>query len=194
MCVITLLQPQQKLDKQRFDKMWTFNPHGGGLMYAKNGELQILKSQDRQEFWGLLKLAEEDAQSPIGVHFRISTSGKVDIDNCHPFLVNEGVALMHNGILPVTVPKKSLINDTQIFIKRYLQDLDFNLKNKALMMYLGRSIGDYNKFLLMDKLGNVEILNPDVWKDDDGLLVSNMDYYFSKQFKNNKFNDLWLGY
>lgn len=186
MCVITLLQPQQSLDKKTFNKMWVSNPHGGGIMYAKDGQMIIAKSQEKEEFWELLKLAEQDSKNPIGVHFRISTSGGVNLENCHPFMVTPEVALMHNGILPVTVPKNSKVNDTQIFIRKYLGGMDFDLKNKALLLYLGRSIGDYNKFLLMDALGNTEILNPHKWDLDEGYIVSNTDYNYFKLFKNSK--------
>lgn len=180
MCVIALVKPSESLDIGDFNLMWNTNPHGGGIMFAHEGEIKIGKTLDKEEMWEMYNEAKALTNNPIGVHFRISTSGKIDLPNCHPFYVNPNVGLMHNGMLPVTVPKKSPINDTQIFINEYLGDIDLKLSNNPLLTYLGRSIGRGNKFLLMDNEGNYELINPSEWVEDKGLFLSNIDYKFIK--------------
>ena len=108
------------------------NPDGSGFMYEYNHEVYIEKGF--MEFDVLYnRLKELDSQinlknHPLVMHFRISTSGKIDPQNCHPYpitrdydimretyLKTKDIAFCHNGIISNYRPKDKIHNDTQTF-------------------------------------------------------------------------------
>lgn len=58
-------------------------------------------------------------------HSRITTHGKTDISNCHPFRVGGDnlTVVGHNGMLPIQLPKDEHRSDTRIFAEDYLPGL-----------------------------------------------------------------------
>lgn len=58
-------------------------------------------------------------------HSRITTHGKTNIDNCHPFRVgyDPRTVVGHNGVLPIEVPKGDVRSDTRIFADTYLPSI-----------------------------------------------------------------------
>ena len=91
----------------------------------------------------LMSLSSQDfTDTNVVLHFRIGTSGKLDALNCHTYPIYEtnktycktDIALAHNGILRDFTPsKKSVINDTQLFIQTMLRGL--KKASKTMMAY-----------------------------------------------------------
>lgn len=58
-------------------------------------------------------------------HSRITTHGKTDVSNCHPFRVGGDnlTVVGHNGMLPIKLDKDETRSDTRIFAENYLPAL-----------------------------------------------------------------------
>lgn len=75
----------------------TANPHGCGYCTPKKS----FKTLDYDIF--LEKLNKIKKDTPVLIHFRYATHGRVRQSNCHPFYDRDlGVKFMHNGILNIT--------------------------------------------------------------------------------------------
>jgi len=106
---------------------------------------------------------------------RIKTHGPVNLDNTHPFWVNEETVMMHNGILTM-MPDDKEKSDTRIFIEEVLADLSNNwLDNAYITSMIEDSVG-WSKFafLTTDKsmLQQVYIINEDQGDIIDGMWFS----------------------
>ena len=125
-------------------------------MYSKNDRLHTVKRMRLPSFIEEYYKAKREADSDVVLHFRIATSGNIDSANCHPFLY-DNMAIMHNGILPIKVPKDSPINDTQLFVKNFMQGR--LTTDPKILKKIAHLIGVYNKFVIMDNKGVIRIVN-----------------------------------
>lgn len=184
MCIIAI-KPQGKpmFSDTRIRTMFANNPDGAGLMYCRQGKVVIEKGYLDVDSL-LRRLHRVDfTDRTVVIHFRIGTSGYNDKMNCHPFPVfqkNElscecNLAMAHNGILyDYTPPKKSAINDTQVFIQDVLNNLSKNFyKNKDVLMLIEELIGS-NKFAFLDKDERLTLIGNFI--EDDGYIYSNTSY------------------
>ena len=174
MCVIIVNKKETEPLSQGLLKLaWSANPHGGGLMYSVNNRLRVVKTMNLSPFIDAYYKAKMEADSDIALHLRIATSGNIDRNNCHPF-VYENMGLMHNGILPIKVPVDSPINDTQLFVRKYMNSkltTDVNILKRV-----GHMIGKYNKFVIMDNNGLVRIVNKSSGFQVEGDWFSNLNF------------------
>lgn len=78
------------------------NPDGAGYAFVLDGKVKIVKALK----WSMIeKQYKKDYRrygdrSPFLVHFRIASHGAVCYENCHPFALSDGGAMIHNGMLP----------------------------------------------------------------------------------------------
>lgn len=98
MC-IAIYQPKNiKINYALFSSCWRVNPDGGGFAVRKDGKIEIHKGfMTLKEFWSGYK--KYNGQYDIALHFRITTHGMTNAENCHPFPVGDG-AFLHNGTIP----------------------------------------------------------------------------------------------
>jgi hypothetical protein len=171
MCVIVYKPAGKTIGRDILKLCWDKNPDGGGLMYALNGRLKIIRGMmDWGKYEEILddKIGDMIESVPMIFHFRIATHGSVKPANCHPFVVNKGIAMAHNGVLTcVDVPKNEDVSDTEMFIRSFLGPLSSrmtgglkidDLKNDALNTMIQKTISG-NKLAFMDKRGEVAIIN-----------------------------------
>ena len=129
MCVIAYFSKNSK-EASRDDLvyMWNSNPHGAGIMWIEKDGVHYSKGYfDFEEFYKHYLIIKRDYNFECAVHFRISTSGGINQEMCHPFPLTDNIerlkatygkancVIMHNGILPIDTPHKDL-NDTCEFI------------------------------------------------------------------------------
>ena len=113
MC-IAIAQPAESptLDEKTLKACFEANGDGLGFMYSHNGRLVIRKNYWKPRWnpeWDFDRFYQDyymmhktyGKSSPFALHFRISTSGNVNRENSHPFLVRKGIGLIHNGVLPM---------------------------------------------------------------------------------------------
>jgi len=178
MCVCIWKPAGKKVAKSVLEKCWAKNRHGAGYMWAVDGKVCIRKGfMSFKKFWKSYNKAMHNMGNPgMGIHFRIGTSGMLDSRNCHPHRIHSGLAFIHNGILPLEVPKNSTVSDSVLFsqLLESLPDgwhLDSKIKTLVEMAMGGR-----NKICLLDVDGNVVLLNEDAGQWVDGVWFSNMHW------------------
>ncbi len=75
-------------------------------------------------------------QSHSMFHLRMTTHGRTDQSNCHPFLVagRDDIVLGHNGILPIDVPNGDHRSDTRIFAEEFMAHWGVDCLDDAVFM------------------------------------------------------------
>ena len=158
--------------------IYTTNPDGIGIMYATTKGLKISKTlpkniAEAQSFINRLPNDERE----LAIHFRWTTHGNTDMDNCHPYDVLTGyVAMMHNGILHTGNTADTTKSDTWHFIKDYLSEAVHEcpplVHNKGFLTMIADFIGD-NRFVFMDGEGRMSHVNYDQGVEHEGMWFSN---------------------
>lgn len=197
MCVIITTRNKLRLKNSTLALAYESNPHGWGIMHAEDGQIFIAKrASDFTDFLCELKNVPDD--SPLAIHFRLATHGKVNDNNCHPFMVWSNVAYMHNGIIRFKNLEKltAELSDSAIYarnIRAYLKKAGGKIRKIMKQIEL-ETYG--SKILIMDGDGKTYKTFPHLWINvDDGVVASNdtflrkYDYYSSfgfSSFKNEK--------
>lgn len=205
MCIIAVKRPEVAAPSDETLKiMFEKNPDGGGVAWSYKGALHIIKGlMTFDEFLDAAHKIPQDA--PAIYHTRIQTSGGVNKELTHPFLIDadikkqrqtktittNGSALAHNGIFN-QYKRKDLNNDTTQFITNNIAPL------KALKDKTGGKITDADIKNIIDELtgsSRVAILTADGtletygsgWTTDAGIKYSNSGYKkfeYKNYFKN----------
>jgi len=170
MCLL-LTQPASapSLTQEWLEDFYLSNSDGVGVMRVVDGELLIEKilPKNAQEFVDFY-LNHIDGHD-CAFHLRMKTHGNIDLENCHPYEVfnqsehGRSMWLMHNGVLSTGNQADVTKSDTWHYIRDYLRpmlanNLDFAF-TEAFAEIIGDHIGASNKFVIMDSLGNVQIVN-----------------------------------
>lgn len=117
-------------------------------------------------FWAAWKEYGNAYQAVI--HFRIMTHGKIAEENCHPFLVEASngrtLAVAHNGVLSdFTRLSSEARSDSRAFVETAIGPLYKKfpnlLKSSPMLPLLERGVGYFNKVVMMENDGTVQILN-----------------------------------
>lgn len=188
MCVICVKEKGVKMpSNETIRKMWQHNPHGGGFMWARGGEVMFSKGfMTLKDFMKALESHNFTDDDVVVMHFRISTQAGICREMTHPFPLNNrlenmklldgmcDVGIVHNGIIRLTSnPMEKEYSDTALFITRYMTRLIRKTKDasdeiiKDIIFELAQS-----KFALLDGDGNVNLIGN--FEKKDGLYFSNM--------------------
>tara|TARA_R100001530_G_scaffold24281_2_gene19729 strand:- start:499 stop:1236 length:738 start_codon:yes stop_codon:yes gene_type:complete len=164
--------------KNALENSFDYNPDGAGYCFANDGKLIIRKGFF--DFDSFLKSYQEDNIQGFNklIHFRISTSGQIDKRNCHPFLITENVAMIHNGIIPNFGNKVE--NDTLQYVKLVLKPIIKEggvkvLLNPSIQNMIIDSIGN-SKLAFLDHKGNSYIFNEKMGHRNNSIWYSNNSY------------------
>ena len=159
-----------------------FKNHGDGcgIVWAEGGKLHVKKGVGKkfEEFYADYEAVK---QYPCLIHFRKSTSGKIDEANCHPFIFNEGkLAAIHNGVLNIKCNDKDF-SDTYHFVTLVLDPLirkyHIPVNDGSLNYLICTSIGS-DKLAVMDGNGKTYIFNEEKGNWDEGIWYSNTSYKY----------------
>ena len=173
------------------ENMWHNNSDGAGFMYAKGGTVHVEKGfMKLKNLKAALKQLEKKVDvtnTPIVLHFRITTHGGTSPGNTHPFPVVEKLPLLqmtkskaplavaHNGIINIK-PSKEDISDTMEYILTQLAPL-YQLKKDFYKHEAGKKL-IYNaiksKMAFLDGEGRIETIGD--FLEVDGILYSNASY------------------
>lgn len=175
MCVIAYVPKEKNVSDGDLEKCYEKNSDSIGYMFAHGGKIHIRKFLDFDLFLDSYKKEKEKYVADFALHFRIKTSGKIDLENCHPFLVGSQFALMHNGVISgIGNDTKS---DTNIFATEILGPLIEKysglLEEPVFRTIVGSAIGPYNKLVLMKNDGSAYIVHEKQGDWIDGVWYSN---------------------
>lgn len=192
MCV-AIYKPAGKVitDAVLFDCYKTNSDGAGFACIDSDGKIFVYKTMVYTEFLDKYKTyAEKLPTSPFIIHFRIATHGKVDTFNCHPFIINNEMAFIHNGVIrDVPACPDKLKSDTQIFNEQVLQVLPPNWETNAGIKTLIEKFIFGSKLAVLHVNGTVTLFNEKSGTWEDGVWFSNMLWKTSKntQYFNNQF-------
>jgi predicted glutamine amidotransferase len=120
MCLI-IKKPQGRCIAEDFlANAWLRNDHGwgsfyraaGGVIWARGLHLEALLAHN----------ASLPLDAEVYVHLRRATYGEVSHDMAHPYVVREGLLLMHNGSIASLAPQEATRSDTSE-LARLLHDM-----------------------------------------------------------------------
>ncbi len=124
MCVAIYKPANIQLTKKTLHKCFLENSDGAGFAYLdENGHAVISKGYfSFGEFW---RAYREHMPKEAIIHFRWATHGTTDKENCHPFALPGGGALIHNGVISWADSCDIFDNrsDTRTFVDDLLSDL-----------------------------------------------------------------------
>ena len=186
MCIAIVKTAGAKITDEQLANCFDNNKDGAGLAYAKNGNVYVVKGIfNKKEFIAKVREKEKEAEGAMLIHCRIGTSGLMDSNNCHPHVVNDNCVLIHNGVLNITVPTKSKVSDTVIFVQKYLKGLDEDfMNNSSILGLIEKAIGANNKFCLLNNKGEYKSVNEKAGHWKDGIWFSNSSYSYSRASNN----------
>lgn len=178
MCIAIYKPAGKNVSKKTLKRCWEENPDGGGFMYVSKGAIQITKEVNSFKAWysKYIKAITANPDKNFVLHFRIATSGKIDLRNCHPFRVNNNLAFCHNGIINIKMPKNSKISDTVTFRNKILRMLPEKwYENEAIIKLIEKFIGS-SKLVFLKSTGDVFIINEEKGIWDKDVWYSNTGY------------------
>lgn len=184
MCIIAAIPQGVQISKSILKRCWENNPHGGGFMYSDGHKVIIEKEMSSfKKYWKRFYEAKQRYhESAFVAHFRISTHGKINETNCHPFYVNKNLGFCHNGVI-YAAPKSDNFSDTYMFNQVILKNLPQNfLSNTAHVNLIEQYIGNGSKLAFLNAKSDITIINEKAGVWDDGVWYSNSGYKAAKYY------------
>lgn len=202
MCIIAIKKAGiDMIPASIMETMYENNSDGAGYMYAFDGKVHIIKGFMKYDALinSLDKLNDKHNLKDLSMifHFRISTAGRVDGGNCHPFPVtddfnqlrkthvNTNLAMAHNGVIHAFSPynMNDIYNDTQYFIAScvsYLYSLNADFLADERTAELFENIIDGSRLAFLDSEGKIRTFGD--WVETGDIMYSNTSYLPRKAY------------
>lgn len=127
MCLIIKKPLGRHIAADFLENAWQRNSHGWGCFHMDQGEVIWARGLNLGE------LIEHNARLPLGaevyLHLRRATYGDVNHDMAHPYIVRQGLLLMHNGSIAHLAPQDPTVSDTSE-LARLLRDMLHGLSDE----------------------------------------------------------------
>ncbi len=162
MCLIIKKPTGRRIPTDFLVNAWQRNAHGWGCFHLAQGEVVWTRGLDFDEL--LVHNDRLPLDAEVFVHLRRATFGEVNHDMTHPYVVREGLMLMHNGSIERLAPQDKSLSDTSE-LARLLRDMLQGLSNTQASSLI-RSHGfkvltapliDGSMVVLMDAQGAVRL-------------------------------------
>ena len=204
MCVILVKERGIELPpKDILESCWKRNPDGAGFMFNDCDKVVIMKGfMTFEEFYLRLQTANEFyhlKEKGLVIHFRIATSGLKDKGNCHPYPISNDnldlrksfitteLGIAHNGIIRSYNGKNNILNDTQLFIKNdlfELNSLDKKFYKNVIFQSMIERLIDGSHLVFLNKKG--EIIKLGNWFHNGNYYFSNLNHVSKNTLNINK--------
>ena len=204
MCVILVKERGIELPtKGVLESCWKRNPDGAGFMFNNSNKVVIMKGfMTFEEFYLRLQTANEFyhlKEKGLVIHFRIATSGLKDKGNCHPYPISNDnldlrksfitteLGIAHNGIIRSYNGKNNILNDTQLFIKNdlfELNSLDKKFYKNVIFQSMIERLIDGSRLVFLNKKG--EIIKLGNWFHNGNYYFSNLNHVSKNTLNINK--------
>lgn len=175
MCLAIYKPQNKKVLRHEMETAWESNDDGAGFAYPHNGKVIIEKGFFKfDKFWKALK---PHMDKPMAIHFRWSTGGKTDETNCHPFKIDDKLAMIHNGVISSVQITDETKSDTNVFVSDYMAPIHRANPNFIYTEYGKRTlqaiIGNGSKLVFINKRGEPVIINEEKGEWQEGVWYSN---------------------
>jgi predicted glutamine amidotransferase len=183
MCIAILNTPKYVLSKQTLNNCWENNSDGAGMLYIENGVLTSFKelTSFKKYFKHYKEAKKRNKSSWFVLHFRISTHGKINETNCHPFMVNDDLGFVHNGIIG-GVGSSPDFSDTYLFNQTILKSLPSGFEHNEGIGKLLSDFIDYSKLIFLNSKNEWSIIGESKGHWADGNWFSNDTYKYVSQY------------
>lgn len=182
MCIAILnTKKAGRLPKSQIKNSWDNNDMGAGLLWNYKNKLNVFKTYEYDEY--IEKYNELRDNKEIGnivLHFRIATSGYKGEHNLHPFLVNDKLGFVHNGVIKGLGNKQ--FSDTYEF-NDMLKKFNHNFLACDMTKYFISEYIGHSKLVFLDINDKYTIINEELGKWVDGNWYSNDSYKQYNDFK-----------
>jgi glutamine amidotransferase len=191
MCLLTFMQAGTTANIEHLSNGAWNNDDGFG--FAVHAGDHIIKGHGMVFDTVLDKFLEvrRKHHGPALFHSRITTHGKTNVDNCHPFQVGDDhrTVLGHNGMLPIEVPRNGERSDTRIFAETYLPSLGG--------VY---ALDDPDTFSSLEKWSSgskLVVITADPWANRDWYILNEQDGHWDSDgvwWSNNSYKNRYVSY
>jgi len=185
MCIIASIKSNQQISKETLKRCWDNNPHGGGFMFTTGSKVETFKEMTsfKRYYRAFCEKRTAYPHSNFVCHFRISTHGKINETNCHPFNVNNKLGFVHNGIIRNSTVSPDY-SDTYMFNEEILKQLPDNFtSNQAILDLLKEYIGSGSKLCFLASDNSITYVNHEAGQtDENGVWFSNGGYKETKYY------------
>jgi len=181
-----MVKPEGKLIPDNyFENSFEMNPHGIGYSYiVGEGDVAKIITKRFMKYNKFIKQYRKDEinnlhDTPFLIHFRACSRGVVNIDNTHPFKINDGQVFAHNGtIYGIPEDENKKRSDTNMFNETCLKGLPIGWEtNESIKNLIYGTIGfSNNRLVVLNKTKEYFIFNEGLGVWDDGVWFSN-DHY-----------------
>lgn len=179
MCIAILNTKGTTLKKEILRNCWENNGDGAGILYINNDrKLSVFKEMSSFDnfYNNYSEIKSKYGKRNIVLHFRISTHGKVNETNCHPFLVDDSIGFVHNGMI-YDVPTSTEFSDTYMFNQTILKNLREGFEyNETILDMLDSFIGSGSKLVFLNDNDDWFIVNEKAGHWHLGCWFSNTSY------------------
>ena len=182
MCIAIYKQINHNISDRRLAEAHRANPDGCGLMWAADGEIHVIKGCfDFELFMSLFRKAyQEFGDRNYIIHFRTASASAIGDEFCHPFKVNGDLWFVQNGNLyEYTDYYGRGRNDGKSDIQRFNDEIlrrlpaGFLGKSRTRAIFEQYANENLSKFVFLDTLGRVCIINEEAGEWQDGIWYSN---------------------
>lgn len=187
MCIAILNTKAVTLKKDLLNNCWQNNGDGAGMLYMLDGKMQVFKEMKSFDnfYQEYLRVRKQVSKQNIVLHFRISTHGKVNETNCHPFLVHDELGFVHNGMI-YEVPRHNDYSDTHQFNELILKKMIYGFEyDEHILNMIESYIGSGSKLIFLNSDDDYAIVNEKAGHWNMNCWFSNSSY---KQVNN------WVDY
>lgn len=167
------------------------NPDGAGMAYARDGQVVVVKGlMELEDVYAALANEGIGKDTPMVLHFRWATSGRLVAENTHPFPITGNVkefrmlrwsgkvpAIAHNGVIGLGEKEWS---DTAVFVRDMLADpFVFPRLKQGDKRCLGfvEKLAKGDKFAIMMPNGKTHLIGKFI--EDSGVWYSNNGYLYA---------------
>lgn len=182
MCIAILnTKKTGRLPQSYIKNSWENNNMGAGLLWTEKNKLNVFKTYDYDDY--ILKYNQLRDNNDVGnivLHFRIATSGYDGEHNLHPFLVNDNLGFVHNGVISGLGNKH--FSDTYEF-NDMLKKFKHNFLNCEMTKYFISEYIGYSKLVFLNSNDKYTIINEGLGKWVDGSWYSNDSYERVNNYK-----------
>jgi glutamine amidotransferase len=180
MCIAIVKAKGNAIPEEHLENGWKANDDGAGFAYVgSTGEIVIEKFMTWEEFLPSYRLAVETYgdTSDFLIHFRITSKGTTDLDNCHPFYVDRDRAIIHNGTMTdVVIEKKDTRSDTRVLAEEYLPQLPEDWEDNWVITTFLESFIGWSKICMLHRTKGIYIFNENRGTWVEGNWYSNDTY------------------